>query len=84
MAADLKTRKAEGHITHLFGRAVKACRHHAGLSQEELAWRAGLHRTYVSDIERGARNPSLTSIEKVVRGLGITLASLFESVDRLR
>jgi CheY-like chemotaxis protein len=48
-----------------------------GISQEELADRAGLHRTYVSDIERGARNPSLESIEKLAHALDVSLPSLF-------
>jgi CheY-like chemotaxis protein len=48
-----------------------------GVSQEELAGRAGLHRTYICDIERGARNVSLESIEKLARALEISLATLF-------
>jgi len=48
-----------------------------GLSQEELAGRAGLHRTYVADVERGARNLSLASIEKLAQALGVTLPALF-------
>lgn len=48
-----------------------------GISQEELADRAGLHRTYISDIERGARNLSLESIDKLASALQITIAALF-------
>jgi CheY-like chemotaxis protein len=48
-----------------------------GISQEELGGRAGLHRTYICDIERGARNVSLESIEKLARALEITTATLF-------
>ena len=48
-----------------------------GISQEELAGRAGLHRTYVCDVERGARNLSLESIEKLAHALQISVASLF-------
>ena len=47
------------------------------ISQEELAGRAGLHRTYVCDIERGARNVSLKSIEKLANALGVPAAALF-------
>jgi two-component system, response regulator len=47
------------------------------ISQEELAGRAGLHRTYVCDVERGARNVSLESIEKLARALEISTAALF-------
>lgn len=48
-----------------------------GISQEELAGRAGLHRTYVADIERGARNPSLESINKLANALELSLSALF-------
>lgn len=48
-----------------------------GISQEELAERAELHRTYVSDVERGARNLSLESINRVAGALGLPVAELF-------
>ena len=60
-----------------FGAAVKSWRGRLGLSQEELAGRAGLHRTYICDVERGARNLSLESIEKLARALEISTATLF-------
>ncbi len=62
--------------TH-FATSVKRWRRHRGLSQEELAERADLHRTYISDVERGARNLSLESIEKLARALKISLPVLF-------
>lgn len=58
-------------------KAVKTRRHSLGITQEELAWRAGLHRTYITDIERGARNLSLQSIEKLSRALQSPIADLF-------
>ena len=60
-----------------FGTAVRARRKHLGISQEELAERAGLHRTYVADVERGARNLSLGSIEKLAYALEISIPILF-------
>ena len=60
-----------------FGASVKAWRGRLGISQEELAGRAGLHRTYVCDIERGARNVSLESIQKLARALEISVSALF-------
>jgi transcriptional regulator with XRE-family HTH domain len=60
-----------------FGSAVKAARASLRISQDELAYRAGLHRTYVSDIERGARDLSLASIEKLAAALKISVPSLF-------
>lgn len=62
----------------LLGNAIKSTRSALGISQEELAARAGLHRTYVSDIERGARNPSLESVEKLARALELSLPMLLE------
>lgn len=69
MAAELKT---------LLGNAIKRKRSALGISQEELAARAGLHRTYVSDVERGARNPSLESVDKLARALELSLPRLLE------
>ena len=60
------------------GMAIKTQRASLGISQEELAHRAGLHRTYVSDLERGARNPSIESIEKLAGALQISVSNLFE------
>ena len=47
-----------------------------GISQEELAHRAGLHRTYISDIERGARNPSLKTLSRLADALEISTSEL--------
>jgi CheY-like chemotaxis protein len=63
----------------LLGMAIKTQRASLGISQEELAHRAGLHRTYVSDLERGARNPSIESIEKLAGALQVSVSKLFES-----
>ena len=64
-------------IKWLFGRAVRKRRRELDLSQEELAERAGLHRNYISDIERGDRNPSLENIYKLSKALGIKVSALF-------
>src|ERR1043166_5959890 len=64
-------------IKNRFGTAVRTRRKQLGISQEELAGRAGLHRTYVADIERGARNLSLANIEKLAYALGTTIPTLF-------
>ena len=62
----------------LLGNAIKEQRNALGISQEELAARAGLHRTYVSEVERGERNPSIASIEKLAQALEVSFTSLFE------
>jgi CheY-like chemotaxis protein len=66
------------NLKSLFGSTIKSKRSELGMSQEELADRAGLHRTYVSDVERGTRNVSLGSIEKLAHALGLSVWRLFE------
>jgi len=60
------------------GRRLKELRLQRGLSQEELAFRSGLHRTYVSSTERGQRNVSLVNIERLARALDVELGDLFD------
>lgn len=60
-----------------FASSVKRWRRQRGFSQEELAERADLHRTYISDVERGARNLSLESIDKLARALEVSVPILF-------
>ncbi|MFJ2202919.1 helix-turn-helix domain-containing protein [Streptomyces violaceusniger] len=64
----------------VFGAQVRALREQAGLSQEELAHAAGLHRTYVSGIERGRRNVGLDNIVALATALGVTAATLLRGV----
>lgn len=58
------------------GRNMKRLREARGWSQEELADQAGIHRTYVSGVERGVRNPTVTVLEKLAVALGATLPEL--------
>jgi CheY-like chemotaxis protein/DNA-binding XRE family transcriptional regulator len=64
-------------VRNLFAKAIKDRRRKLGITQDELAWRAGLHRTYITDIERGARNLSLQSIERLARALETPISELF-------
>ncbi len=64
-------------IKQRFGLAIRQRRQELGISQEELSFQAGLHRTYISDIERGSRNPSLENIEKLAKALRISVSALF-------
>lgn len=57
---------------------LRKLRQDRGLSQEAFADEAGLHRTYVSDIERGARNPTITVVDKIARALGVPLGRLLD------
>src|SRR5204862_2030876 len=73
-----KTTTTRHDVKWSFATVVRACRDRLGISQEELADRAGLHRTYVSDVERGARNLSLESIEKLAHALELSISGLFQ------
>ena len=53
-----------------------------GISQEELAGRSGLHRTYISDVERGTRNPSLESIRRLAVALELSVSALLQRADQ--
>jgi transcriptional regulator with XRE-family HTH domain len=61
-----------------FGSRVRELREQLDLSQEGLAFSAGLHRTYVSSVERGERNISLINICRLADALGVTPATLME------
>lgn len=61
-----------------FGARIREIRTERGLTQEELAAQAGLHWTYIGQIERGERNLSLKNVLKLARGLGVAEAELFE------
>jgi transcriptional regulator with XRE-family HTH domain len=61
-----------------FGRVVRHFRGRAGLSQEGLADRAAIHRTYIGGIERGERNPTLLMIHRLARALGVSPPRLLE------
>jgi len=67
-----------------FGHTVRSKRLSLDLTQEVLAEKAELHRTYIADIERGTRNVSLQNIEKLALALGCSLESLFADIEKGR
>ena len=69
------------HILIRYGQAVRKVRLEQGISQEELAYRCGLHRTYISDVELGKRNISLENIERIAISLNRTLSDFFKEVE---
>jgi transcriptional regulator with XRE-family HTH domain len=75
-------KKAPPDIRERFGDAVRARREELELTQEEFAERAKIHRTYVSDIERGSRNVSLINIEKIAAALSMSISELFRLVEK--
>ena len=64
-------------FTIAFGAHLRSLRQKYGLSQEEVAHRAGIHVTYLSGIERGKRNPSLKNIRRIAQSPGVPLIQLF-------
>jgi transcriptional regulator with XRE-family HTH domain len=66
-------------IRRLLGRNVRRFRQAKGWSQEELGFEADLHRTYISGVERGVRNPTVVIVAKLAASLGVPPARLLES-----
>ncbi|MEC2267408.1 helix-turn-helix domain-containing protein [Bacillus subtilis] len=67
------------NIKSLFGQKVRQIRlSKDNMSQEKLAFECDLHRTYISDIERGTRNVSLDNIEKIAKALDVEPKDLFD------
>jgi transcriptional regulator with XRE-family HTH domain len=68
-------------ILRWFGSAVRQRRRRLGLSQEALSDVAGIHRTYLVEIERGSRNVSLINVERLARALGVPVSDFFEGFE---
>jgi XRE family transcriptional regulator, regulator of sulfur utilization len=68
-------------ILRAFGQCVAKNRQARRFSQEALAERADLNRTYLSDIERGVRNPGIRNVIRLAKALGIKTAKLLQGVD---
>ena len=65
--------KSPRSLEQAFGQVVRSARERAGLSQEELGDACHLHRTYISQIERGLKSPSLSAMHRIASGLGMSL-----------
>jgi transcriptional regulator with XRE-family HTH domain len=65
------------------GRAVRDLRADRGISQEDLAHRSGMHRTYVGGIERGERNVSYANLLRLAQALGVPPSQLLARAERL-
>lgn len=65
-------------IRTLFGNKIKAFRREKGFSQEDLGFKSSLHRTYISEVERGRRNISIVNIAKIAKALNLRIKELFD------
>src|SRR6185369_338254 len=68
-------------VRKIFGSELRRRRKELGLSQEEFGERANLHRTYVSDVEAGKRNPSLQSMQRLASAVGTSIGSVFGAME---
>ncbi|MEG3941481.1 MULTISPECIES: helix-turn-helix domain-containing protein [unclassified Microcoleus] len=73
--------RSKRKILRALGDLVRQRRTVLGISQEELGMRANLDRTYISGVERGVRNPSITAIVSLASGLGTTVSNLLEKLE---
>ncbi len=64
-----------------FGETVRNLRKGKGFSQEELAFQAGVHRTYIGMIERGEKNVTLNNIKKLADALGVSMSEVFSQLE---
>lgn len=62
----------------IFGHSLRRRREHLGISQEDLAEEAGLHRTYIGSVERGERNVSIDNMERLAAAVGATIQELLD------
>ncbi len=65
------------------GMRIRYLRMQKKWSQEDLAFEADINKNYISDLERGTRNPTIKVAEKIAKALGITLAELFKGIQTL-
>lgn len=72
----------EGDLQHTVGRNIRRLRRERGLSQEELADEIGVHRTFMGGVERGERNLTLQTLERLAQRLGVDPVSLLKEPDR--
>lgn len=70
-------------IAKAIGQRIRNYRTQLGFSQEKLAELSGCHPTYIGQLERGEKNATLESIEKISSALQITLSTLFEKIDNI-
>jgi len=71
----------ETELVSRFAKVTKELRLAKSLSQEELAFRADVDRTYISRLERGLKQPSITTLFKVAKGLGIPASQIIEQIE---
>ncbi len=72
-----------GSLQETLGPALRELRTECGLSQEELGFRSEVHRTYISEIERGQKNPTLLTVERLTHAMEIKVSTLIERAEAM-
>lgn len=78
------SRKSQAAYAEDFGSAIRSLRQEKGWSQEDLGFEAEMDRTYVSGIERGVRNPTLTTMWRLAKALGVNPSELLVATEQRR
>lgn len=73
------SQRSQAHAA--LGRAIRRVRREQNVSQEELGYRAGLHRTYVGGIERGEKNPSYENLLRLAEALGVSVSDVLREAE---
>ncbi|MEZ5301212.1 MAG: helix-turn-helix domain-containing protein [Verrucomicrobiales bacterium] len=73
--------KKKDPLAVALGNRIRQLRQNAGISQEDLALRSELHRTYIGGVERAERNPTVLTVGKLANALGVPLKSIFSGLD---
>ena len=76
--------KMKSEINKQLGKRIQYLRKRRGMSQEDLALECKINKNYLSDMERGTRNPTIKILEKVSKGLNISLEELFRGIGSIK
>jgi transcriptional regulator with XRE-family HTH domain len=68
-------------IRGIIGQKIKNLRHGLNLTQEKLAFKAEVDKTYINEVENGKRNISVVNLEKIIRALEVSFEKFFEGID---
>ncbi len=68
-------------VNKAFGKRLTDIRQNMGLSQEEFAYQCGIHRTYLGNLERGEKSPTLNTIAKIAENLNMKITDFFKEDD---
>ncbi|MCJ7645593.1 helix-turn-helix domain-containing protein [bacterium] len=71
-------------IKNAFPKVLKRLREEKHLTQQQLAFESGLHRTYISQLERGIKSPSLDTLQKLSEALEIRLSELIIQIEKIK